>query len=222
MPGRFAVLLDGGFVRRKLGRRKRASGASGVGVLRESEQAFPTAEDVLGYVAQLAAHPRLAGLELLRIYFYDAPPLGGTERVPISRKPYDFKAHPTSALNKRLQDTLAQSPDVALRRGELAFRGWRVRREVLAELERAPRLLQGEDFVPEIEQKGVDLRLGLDMAVLAIKRIVDVAVLVTGDADLVPAMKLARREGLRVYLDPMGNPVRPSLTEHADFVLRVA
>ena len=55
----------------------------------------------------------------------------------------------------------------------------------------------------------------------SITLIVDVAVLVTGDADLVPAMKLARREGLRVFLDTMGNPVRPSLTEHADCVLAV-
>jgi len=221
MPGRYAVLLDGGFVRRKLeGLKRRAAGAESAAG-RSSESYFPTAEEILGYVGQLVAHPRLAGMELLRIYFYDAPPLRGTEKLPISRKSIDFGAHPSYALNRRLQDTLAQSPDVALRRGELAFRGWKVSREALADLEREPRPLRPEDFVPEIEQKGVDLRLGLDMAVLAIKRIVDIAVLVTGDADLVPAMKLARREGLRVYLDPMGNPVRPSLTEHADFVLRV-
>lgn len=75
--------------------------------------------------------------------------------------------------------------------------------------------------MPDVEQKGVDLRIGLDVAMLAFRRIVDIVVLVSGDSDLVPAMKLARREGLRVYLDPMGSRVRPSMTEHADFVFRL-
>lgn len=221
MAGKFAVLLDGGFVRRRLESQSRAAGRIGAVLPAEPEASTPSAADVLRYVRQLGQHSRLRRLELLRVYFYDSPPLSGTRRIPLSGRAYNFGSHPTNSINKRLQDQLAQSPDVALRRGELVFRGWRVRREALAELERAPRLLRGEDFVPEVEQKGVDLRLGLDVAVLAIKRIVDVAVLVTGDADLVPAMKLARREGLRVYLDTMGNPVRPSLTEHAECVLKV-
>jgi hypothetical protein len=44
--------------------------------------------------------------------------------------------------------------------------------------------------------------------------------IVTGDSDLVPAMKLARREGLRVLLDVLGSQrVRPELNIHADVVL---
>jgi len=125
-------------------------------------------------------------------------------------------------LNRRLQDTLAHSPDVAVRRGEIAFRGWKVRGETVDELKSHLRDLVESDLAPDIEQKGVDLRIGLDIAVLAFKRIVETVVIVTGDSDLVPAMKLARREGLRVYLDPMGNPVRASLTEHADFVFTEA
>ncbi|MEP7224437.1 MAG: NYN domain-containing protein [Actinomycetota bacterium] len=68
-------------------------------------------------------------------------------------------------------------------------------------------------------QKGVDLRIGLDVALLSLRRIVDTIVLATGDSDFIPALKFARREGLRVYLDTMGAPVRPELVEHADFVL---
>lgn len=45
-------------------------------------------------------------------------------------------------------------------------------------------------------------------------------VVVPGDADLVPAMQLARREGLRVFLDMPGRTsVRPGLKMHADLVL---
>ena len=74
-----------------------------------------------------------------------------------------------------------------------------------------------QDIVPKVRQKGVDMRIGLDIASLALKRLVSTIVLVTGDSDFVPAMKLARREGLRVLLDPLGSSrVRPELKVHAD------
>lgn len=50
-------------------------------------------------------------------------------------------------------------------------------------------------------QKGVDIRTGLDIARIAVKRIVDIIVLVTGDSDFVPVMKFARTEGIKVYLE---------------------
>lgn len=76
------------------------------------------------------------------------------------------------------------------------------------------------DIVPKIQQKGVDMRIGLDIASLAIKRLVSAIVVVSGDSDLVPAMKLARREGLSVFLDTLGRShVRPELKIYADRVL---
>ena len=76
------------------------------------------------------------------------------------------------------------------------------------------------DIAPRIRQKGVDMRIGLDIASLALKRLVSTIVLVAGDSDFVPAMKLARREGLRVLLDPLGSShVRPELKVHADLVI---
>ena len=54
-------------------------------------------------------------------------------------------------------------------------------------------------------QKGVDIRIGLDIAWISLKRVVDVLVLVTGDSDFVPVMKFARKEGLKVYLETMGH-----------------
>ena len=81
------------------------------------------------------------------------------------------------------------------------------------------RALDPGDLAPDIEQKGVDLRIGLDVAWLAMRRIVDAIVLVTGDSDFVPAMKFARREGLKVFLAPLGHGVRPGMIEHADVVI---
>ena len=67
---------------------------------------------------------------------------------------------------------------------------------------------------------GPDMRIGLDIASLALKRLVFTVVIVTGDSDLVPAMRFARREGLRVLLDTLGSrSVRPELKIHADLVL---
>lgn len=72
---------------------------------------------------------------------------------------------------------------------------------------------------PVISQKGVDMRLGLDIAALTLKRQADIIVLVTGDSDFVPAMKFARREGAQIFLAPLGHGIRDSLREHADLVL---
>jgi len=73
--------------------------------------------------------------------------------------------------------------------------------------------------VPNVEQKGVDLRIGLDIARLALREMVEIIVVVTGDSDLVPAFRFARREGIRVYLDHLGHGVRRDLKAHADIVL---
>jgi uncharacterized LabA/DUF88 family protein len=53
------------------------------------------------------------------------------------------------------------------------------------------RVILTRDLVPAIEQKGVDLRIGLDISRLALTRAVEAIVVVTGDSDLVPAFKFA-------------------------------
>ena len=68
------------------------------------------------------------------------------------------------------------------------------------------------------KQKGVDMKIGLDIASLSLKKIVQKIVLISGDSDFVPAAKLARREGIHFILDPMGNPIRPDLEEHIDWL----
>ena len=77
------------------------------------------------------------------------------------------------------------------------------------------------DLKPNIRQKGVDMRIGLDIASLTLKHQVEIIVLVTGDSDFVPAMKFARREGSQLYLVTMGHGVRESMYEHADLLLAV-
>jgi uncharacterized LabA/DUF88 family protein len=60
------------------------------------------------------------------------------------------------------------------------------------------------------------MKIGVDIASLALKKLVNQIVLISGDADFVPASKLARREGIDFVLDPMWNPIDDSLFEHID------
>jgi uncharacterized LabA/DUF88 family protein len=47
------------------------------------------------------------------------------------------------------------------------------------------------------KQKGVDMRIGVDIASITFKKQASTIVLVSGDSDFVPAAKLARRGPLR-------------------------
>lgn len=77
--------------------------------------------------------------------------------------------------------------------------------------------MQPNDFIPDLKQKRVDMKIGLDVAWLASKGIVERIVLVTSDSDFVPAMKFARREGVQVVLITMGHKqVKQDLLVHAD------
>ena len=128
---------------------------------------------------------------------------------------------PAFSRNTRLIHRLENQPDVAVRRGTLAHQGWEIGHAAVRRLTRGNKnRVDAADIVPKIQQQGVDMRIGLDIASLALKRLVSTVVLVTGDSDLVPAMKFARREGLRVYLDTLGgHHVRPELRIHADRIL---
>lgn len=76
--------------------------------------------------------------------------------------------------------------------------------------------LKDSDFVPHLRQKGVDMRIGLDIASITLKKQANTIVLVSDDSDFVPAAKLARREGVTFILDPLWQNVPPDLLEHID------
>ena len=199
-----AVLMDGGFVKKKV-----------TAALRR----FPTVADVVAIAETTMAKPVLARAELFRVYYYDAPPFEGRATNPIDGSCLEFSQTPQARQNQRLLQTLEMQPNFAVRRGVLTLSGWKLGNSALKSLARTARPIGGRDLVPDIEQKGVDMRVGLDIAWLSLKRIVDAVVLVTGDSDFVPAMKFARREGIRVYLESLGHGVRRELKVHADVVL---
>ncbi|HEY0877856.1 MAG TPA: NYN domain-containing protein [Zeimonas sp.] len=174
-------------------------------------------------VRLICEHERLADMRLHRVYYYDAAPFDGTRDKPLRGGKVDFKKHEVYAQSRTLHQELRTEPFVALRMGELLFRGWAIDRSKLhrwTPLEHVE--LRAADLKPMFTQKGVDMRLGMDVAALTLKRLVNVIVLVAGDSDFVPAMKFARREGTQLFLVPLRSPVRDPMLEHADDVLRIA
>lgn len=204
MPDRVAILLDGGFVKKKL---------------EEKLGHFPTVAEVVGCCGTVMGKPRLAGKDIFRVYYYDAPPMEGKTRNPIDQSTLNFSGTPQAAKNRALIDALELEPDFAVRRGVIVQSGWKLGKYALRSLSRKARPVTAKDFVPDMAQKGVDIRIGLDIAWISLKHLVEVVVLVTGDSDFVPAMKFARKEGLKVYLESLGHGVRRELKAHADIVL---
>lgn len=158
--------------------------------------------------------------ELYRIFFYDCPPLEKKLHNPITKKSIDFGKSAEAVFRYELHDLLRQRRKVALRLGHLAGdTPWTIKPHTIEDLLKGRRKfeeLTDADVVPNVRQKGVDMRIGIDISSLAIKKQVDQIVLFAGDADFVPAAKLARREGVDFVLDPMWQAIPAGLNEHID------
>ena len=106
---------------------------------------------------------------------------------------------------KKFQDELKRKPYFALRLGELKFQGWDKKSET--------------EYSPKLKQKGVDVRMGLDIANLTAKNLCTKLVLISGDTDIIPAMKTARTEGVQVYWWGMGIKETLDFAHHSDLVV---
>ena len=163
------------------------------------------------YIEKISKACIAADENIFRVFYYDCPPYNGTVKLPVSGQPYEFVG------NDAWLKTLAAKDLFAVRYGVLKFRGFVPRRIPIAD-----QSLTDADFKPAFEQKGVDMRIGLDIANFCETRAVDRIILVTNDTDCVPAMKYARIAGLQVVLMsfPKGRTA-PELSRHADFIRSV-
>lgn len=157
---------------------------------------------------------------LYRCFYYDAKPYLKRGHRPVSRTAIDFSGTNEAKFRLGLFECLRKRSNFAVRLGTVELeRSWIIGEAVQKDL-LAGKLkvedLTDDDFVPGFRQKAVDMRLGLDIASLTLKRQVDTIILVAGDSDFVPAAKLARREGVRIILDPLWRSVKPELFEHID------
>lgn len=208
-----AILVDGGFYK------KRAKIL--FGEKSPAERANELFEYCLKHLNPETFHCNKDELSLYRIFYYDCPPAERTVFHPLTNKNIDLSKSDIFHWTNEFFLKLSSKRKVAIRRGELS--------DNLAEFILKPKAvkklcrkeigiedLTEADFHLEIKQKGVDMRIGLDIASMATKKLVDAIVLIAGDSDFVPAAKHARREGIDFILDPMWHIIKPSLCEHID------
>lgn len=159
--------------------------------------------------------------ELYRIFYYDCTSISKVLYHPLLKKNIDFSKTETFKWTVDFFDSLKSKRKVALRLGKLAdsTASFSLKNEVVKKLFSGTVHVSDiteKDFELNLRQKGVDMKIGIDITTLAYKKLVDQIVLISGDSDFVPAAKLARREGIDFVLDSMGNHIADDLLEHID------
>ena len=196
MTTKVNVLFDGGFYSQKF---------------YEQNKKYPTPKDVIKEVEKIMKLVREktngdTNDILFRIYYYDCKPFGDKIKDP-NGEFIDYSNSNLYASKNNFLKKLCKEDKVALRIGELSFDGWKIDHH------------NHNKWRPDFKQKSVDMKVGLDMAWMGTKSIVDKIVLVAGDSDFVSPIKFVRKEGLQVYLYKMGHRVKETLIDHCDFVL---
>ncbi len=204
-----AILVDGGFYRRR------------AQLLFGEKTAEDRAKELLDYCRRHLHSDNSEKRELYRIFYYDCPPTSKKIYHPLRKVQINFAKSDLYAWMSTFLNCLKKQRKVALRMGVLAdeqahyYIKYDPTKKLCAHTITIDDLTE-EDFELDLDQKGVDMKIGLDIASMAYKKQVNQIILISGDSDFVPAAKLARREGIDFILDPMWNPIRPNLVEHID------
>ncbi len=194
-----AVLIDGGYFDARF--------------MALNNGMHPRAKDLTPFITQLLkdvqAITGAVGKDILfRTFYYDCRPYGDTVNN-LAGKPIDFSNTGVFKAKTHFFNDLRTFPGLALRLGDLSFDGWKIDPHKPS----APPK-------PDFKQKGVDMKIGMDISWMASKRTCDKIVLVAGDSDFITPMKFARKEGLITYLHTMGQKqIKLSLKEHADYII---
>jgi uncharacterized LabA/DUF88 family protein len=111
---------------------------------------------------------------LLRSYYYTCEPWQSNPPSTDERKRFSAA--------QRFHNYLRRIPNFEVRLGRLAYRGQDIHNK------------------PILEQKQVDILFAIDLLRLSYRSAISQAVLVTGDSDFIPAIKIAKDEGVQVLL----------------------
>lgn len=205
-----AILVDGGFFLKRYQSIKNISKLDPV----------KTAKDLIAICHKHLEQGKDIKKDLYRIYYYDCMPYGGKQHHPITGEIIDFSESGTYKDRINFFKQLKKSRKVALRLGELeANNNWIIKPKIVEELLKGEKQisdLQKKDVELSMNQKMVDIKIGLDIATITLKKQADQIILISGDSDFVPASKLARTEGVDFILDPMWNKIKNHLFEHID------
>jgi len=134
---------------------------------------------------------KMAGGELLRIYYYNA-------KVDPEFDPDNHEKQ------QRFITHLAHTPQLTLRLGKLVY--YQVR---------------GDDSGRKhyAVEKGLDVKLALDLVKLAVNRAVEIAIIVSGDKDLAEVVEFGKEMGIEVVCAFFPRGLSESLATTADKVI---
>lgn len=114
------------------------------------------------------------GDPILRTYYYNCMPYKGPHPSQGDIDRYNNM--------QRFVTSLEKLDRYAVRLGKLEYRG------------------RTNGGMPIFQQKRVDILLGCDLVLLAAKQRIEKAILVTGDSDFIPAIEVAKNEGVEIEL----------------------
>lgn len=213
MDKKTAILVDGGFFL------KRYRSINKINKIKKMDP-IKTANDLWEMCLKHLTQAKNEKYNLYRIFYYDCLPYDKKQHNPVTGKAIDFKKTEQYKFQVEFLEELKKKRKVALRLGVLEDRKrWIIKPSVTKSLlNKSFNIddLTDEDVQFDFIQKRVDIKIGLDIASITLKKQVNQIILISGDSDFVPAAKLARREGIDFLLDPMWNPIKPHLFEHID------
>ena len=156
-----ALLIDGGWF------------SKGLGKILKLPNGWPSASQVIKNAQAILGSDE----ELFRIFYYDCEPFGRVVKNPVDGSQVDYSKMPAYSARKQFFFDLGQTDFVALRRGDLKARGWEFSSDYRAAVLAgsipggAPAAAPtAKDVYPNFEQKGVDMRIGIDVATLSLKK----------------------------------------------------
>lgn len=207
----YAIFIDAGYFKARF---------------RKINNRHPKVEDIKALVAKYSSLDYFKTSQLYRVFYYDSlPPKLGTDEA---KSKYVDPFTKTEVLKfdeqfilgcYRFWNDLMKLPYFAMRKGALVSSNWELSPDALKKIENGQPLSSGDIFLSR-KQKQVDMKIGMDISHVALKKLVNQIILVAGDADMAPAAKQARVEGIQVFLDPMGHSsIREDLHNHVDICL---
>lgn len=205
---RTAILIDGAFYRKR--------SRSLLGHKAPKDRADELATYCLSHL-----HDKYEQRYLYRIFYYDCPPVNKNIYHPLTQRSVNLGRTDEYEWMNSFLNELRHRRKFALRLGRVSEGTitYNLKPETTKQLFQNKITLDDiteTDFSISLEQKGVDMRIGIDISSLAFKQQVNQIILISGDSDFVPAAKQARREGIDFILDPMRSPIKPDLYEHID------
>ena len=155
MKEKFAIIIDAGFLKIKL--RK---------ILNKTSL---TNQDIVNHCDSIISTDELKEFDLFRVYYYDCPPFQGNATNPFSKEKKNLGTTPFASQNQQVIDKLELEPAFAIRKGHLILNGWKIGGAAMERMakQNSP-TIEAEDLVPDLSQKQVDMKIGLDIAWLSI------------------------------------------------------